>query len=208
MKHLPALAALLCAAGCQSPPAHPEEAGWTSLFDGKTLGKWQSVPFGGEGEVRIKDGSLILEMGMDATGVTWTGDFPTLDYEVALEAKRLEGVDFFCCIIFPVGETHCSFVVNGWAFGIVGLSCLEEMAAIDNETCEMMDFEDNVWYRIRVRVTGEKIEAWIDDKQMVNLETEGRKISVHPAVELCKPLGLSTWSTVGALRNIRMRKLD
>ncbi len=205
MKHLlaPIALAALLAAGCTAPAQE-----WTSLFDGETLGNWESVQFGGEGDVKAEDGKLILEMGQEPTGVVWKGEFPTLNYEVALEAMLVDGMDFFCCIIFPVGKAHCSFVVNGWASGIVGLSCLEDMAAIDNETAQMMDFKDKVWYRLRLRVTDTKIEAWVNDKQMVDLETKGRRISVHPAIELCKPFGLATWATTGAMRNIRMRKLN
>ena len=31
-----------------------------ALFDGKTMGNWKSTQFGGEGEVHIEDGNIIL----------------------------------------------------------------------------------------------------------------------------------------------------
>ena len=46
---------------------------WTDLFDGKTLGRWQSTQFGGEGEVQVDDGRIVMERGNDLTGVTWKG---------------------------------------------------------------------------------------------------------------------------------------
>ena len=52
-----------------------------------------------------------------------------------------------------------------------------------------------------------KIEAWLDDKQIVNADTTGRKIGIRSEVELSKPLGFSTWRTTGAIRTIRLRQL-
>jgi hypothetical protein len=71
-----------------------------------------------------------------------------------------------------------------------------------------MSFKDNQWYRIRVRVTEEKIEAWIDDQQVVNQPTKGRRIGTRIEVELSKPFGICAWETRAALRNIRVRRLE
>ena len=40
--------------------------------DGKTLAGWKSTEFGGEGEVSVVDGAIVLEMGNNMTGITWT----------------------------------------------------------------------------------------------------------------------------------------
>ena len=72
-----------------------------------------------------------------------------------------------------------------------------------------MAFEKGRWYRIRLRVTNAKIETWIDDKQVVDLETAERKISLrYGEIEFSKPFGLATWVTTAAWRDIRLRKLD
>ena len=55
------------------------------------------------------------------TGITWTGDFPTSGYEIRFEAARLEGKDFFAAIIFPVKDSHCSWINGGWDGTVVGL---------------------------------------------------------------------------------------
>src|SRR6187200_30904 len=44
----------------------------TSLFDGKSLGAWKPVSFGGEGDVAVVNGAIRLERGNDLTGVVWT----------------------------------------------------------------------------------------------------------------------------------------
>ena len=57
-------------------------------------------------------------------------------------------------------------------------------------------------------MTKTHIAAWIDDKQVVDLETKGRKISIRPECDLCKPFGIATWRTMGAVRDIRVRTLS
>ncbi|MCH8829278.1 MAG: DUF1080 domain-containing protein, partial [Planctomycetes bacterium] len=68
-------------------------------------------------------------------------------------------------------------------------------------------FKKGEWYRIRLRVTETKIEAWIDGQKIVDQKTTGKKISVRQEIELSKPFGFATWQTTGALRNIRIRRL-
>jgi hypothetical protein len=58
-----------------------------------------------------------------------------------------------------------------------------------------------------VRVTPEKIEGWIDDDQVLNVSTQGKKISMRPGeIELSAPFGIATFRTEGALREIKLRK--
>jgi hypothetical protein len=181
---------------------------WQSLFDGKTLGSWKSTNFGGEGAVRAENETLVMEMGMNMTGITWAGeDLPRMDYEIRLEAMKLDGNDFFCGLTFQVGEAPCTLIVGGWGGTTVGLSSLDGQDASENETSRTMSFDRNRWYRVRVRVTRGKIEAWIDDGKVVDVGTSGRRISIRPEVELSRPLGIATWLTRAALRKIELRRL-
>jgi hypothetical protein len=185
----------------------PQEAA-RSLFDGKTLSGWTSTNFGGEGNVSVRDGTIILEMGSNMTGITWTGgELPHTRYEISLEAMKLDGNDFFCGLTFPVGDAPCSLIVGGWGGTMVGLSSLDGMDASENETSRTMNFDRNRWYRIRVRVVPGKIQAWIDGDQVIDANTSGRKISIRPEVELSRPLGIATWLTRAALRKIELREL-
>jgi hypothetical protein len=71
-----------------------------------------------------------------------------------------------------------------------------------------MDFQANRWYRIRVRVTPAKIEAWIDDTNMVDLETNGRTIALRFGdIDRSLPLGIATYQTAAAVSEIRIRRL-
>ncbi|MEE9602387.1 MAG: DUF1080 domain-containing protein [Thermoguttaceae bacterium] len=181
---------------------------WQDLFDGKTLDGWKVTNFGGEGEVYVKDGTIVMEMGNYMSGITWTGQPPRENFEIQLEGMRLSGSDFFCTTTFPVGKDSCSFVVGGWGGSVTGLSNVDYYDAGDNSTTNFVEFKDNQWYRIRIRVSKEFIRAWVDDKQMVNQEREGHEFGIRNEVDLSRPLGICTWSTTGAVRNIQIRQID
>lgn len=185
-----------------------EPTNWKSLFDGKSLDGWKSTNFGGEAEVEVKDGSIVMDQGSDMTGVTYArNDFPKMNYEVTLEGKRVKGGDFFCTTTFPVGDTHCSLVMGGWGGAVVGLSSLDGNDASENETSSLQNFKDGTWYRVRIRVNKDRISAWIDDKSIVDVSTKDRKISIRPECDLSRPFGIATWRTTGAVRDIRVRTL-
>jgi len=184
------------------------EEAWQSLFDGKSLGQWKSTEFGGEGPVTVANGQINLGAGADLTGITWTGGpLPKMNYEISLEAVKTKGSDFFCGLTFPVADSFCSLILGGWGGGIVGLSSLDGADASENETTQVMDFPENRWYKVRVRVTPTKIQAWLDDKSIVDADTTEHRIDIRSEVELSKPLGIATWKTSAALRNIRIRRL-
>jgi len=190
------------------PAASPAGEKWTELFDGKTLTNWKVTAFGGEGAVKVEDGKIIVEPGVDLSGIHWTGPaLPRMNYEFTVEAMKLEGSDIFCGISFPVGDSQCSFVAGGWGGGIVGLSSINDMNASENETTKVMAFAENRWYAFRLRVTPGKIEGWIDQEKVVDVETKDKKISIHPMMEPSRPLGLATYVTRSAFRNIRIRAL-
>lgn len=181
---------------------------WQPLFDGKSLDGWKVPEFGGDGEVVVKDGQIVLEFGESLTGITYAKkDFPKTAYEIRLQAQRVDGIDFFCGLTFPVADSHCSFIVGGWAGAVVGLSSIDGKDASENETTKYMAFKTGKWYSIRVRVTDQNISCWIDKQKIVDQNITGRKITTRNEVDLSKPLGISAWQTKAALRNIEFRKL-
>src|SRR6266536_1927801 len=189
-------------------PTPSRGADWQSLFDGKTLKGWKITDFAGGGEVKIENGQLRLHSGVMLTGVSYTNELPRADYEVSLEAMKVDGSDFFCGLTFPVENSFCSFIVGGWGGGVVGLSSIDGMDASENETTKYLKFDPGRWYPIRVRVTSKKIEAWIDNEKLVDQDITDRKISLRPGdIEYSKPFGIATWQTTGALRDIKIRRL-
>ena len=187
--------------GCNTPRE-------MSLFDGKTLGQWKITDFGGQGDVYVKDGSIFLERGDYMTGITWTGPLVRMNYEISLEAMRVAGSDFFCGLTFPVGEKPCTLILGGWGGQLCGLSSIDGFDASENETTQFVPFEKGQWYNVFLRVTPDRIEAWLDNEEIVNIVTTDRDIDIRIEVELSQPLGIATWMTTGAVRNIKLRKLN
>jgi len=181
--------------------------GEVSLFDGSNLGQWKITDFGDQGKVYVADESIILETGDSLTGIIWAGPVLRMNYEINLDAMRLNGDDFFCGLTFPVGDSCVTFIVGGWAGSVCGISSINYYDASDNETTVKAYFDNNRWYHIRVRVTPGRIQCWIDDEQYVDLETGGKKLSVRIDVKKSRPLGIASWRTAAAIKNIRLTKL-
>lgn len=182
---------------------------WKPLYDGQSLKGWKNIGFGGEGEVKVEKGEIILNTGDPLTGIVIekADGLPKDNYEITLQANKLDGDDFFCGLTFPVQDSHASLICGGWGGGLVGISSLDGMDASENETTGYKKFDANKWYTIRVRVAGGKLQAWIDKEQFVDVELKGKKISTRFEVDVTKPLGISTYRTKSAIRDFKWRAI-
>ncbi len=185
-----------------------QTATWESLFDGKTLTNWQPTPFVGEGAVRAENAQIILEAGRPMTGMTWIGSqLPTTNYEIGLQAMRLEGSDFFAGVTFPVADSFCSLILGGWGGQVIGLSSIDDMDASENVTSQSAEFESKRWCDIRIRVTSDKIRVWLDEREIISQDLKGKKLHTRPEMDRSKPLGVASYRTKAALRDLRLRRL-
>ncbi len=182
---------------------------WRRLFNGNTLEGWKRSDFIQSGNVRVSDGAMIMEVGNAMTGLTLADDkeLPRVEYEVTLQAQRMSGRDFFCGLTFPVKKDPCTLILGGWGGATVGLSNIDFSDASMNDTTQSIDFEQNRWYRVRLRVTATHILVWLDEERIINQELDGRRIGIRIETEPCVPFGFCTWRTVGAIRDLRIRKL-
>ena len=183
-------------------------APWTELFDGRTLRGWEKTEFGGEGEVTVEGGRLVLAPGEPLTGITWRGDaVATTNYEVEFSGARMGGPDFFAALTFPVGQSHCTLVLGGWGGVVVGLSNVDGYDADNNPTKRFFDFTEGRFYVVRVRVTDDHISAWIDGERMVHQARRGHEFALRAEVIPSQPFGLASFQTEGAFTTIRWRRL-
>ncbi len=181
-----------------------------SLFDGKTLDGWKEVDFAGKGKIAIKtNGVLEIGAGDELTGLVYTKKPVRQNYELTLEGRRTMGSDFFCGLTFPVATNSCTLILGGWGGSLTGISSFDGLDASENQFSSSVEYEMNRWYKIRIRVTPEKIDAWLDDKQIIKAPIEEHRLGMRGGdIEMCVPLGVATWQTRGELRNIKLRKLD
>lgn len=218
LRHLPRFGCMIVAclaliagvAPAADKPASPkDDSASQSLFNGKNLEHWKPTDFGGQGEVEVKEGKLILNHGETLTGVTWQGPLPAkMNYEIELDAQRVDGSDFFVGLTFPVNNDCASLICGGWGGALCGISCLDHNDAANNETTKIREFKNGRWYHIRLRVTLDHIQAWVDDDNIIDVNTKDKKISVRFEVEASQPLGLASYATTAAIKNLKIRKLD
>lgn len=189
----------------------PSKSTTKKLFDGKTLKGWKLNDKGfyeDHGKVSVKDGEILLGKGDPATGIVLDGNPPKMNYEVRLEAKRVEGGDFFCGLTFPVGDAHQTLIIGGWGGGVTGITSIDGMSAVENETTGYTEFENNKWYKIRVRVKPQHVQVWLDDEEIIHYNPEGRKLAIWIEQDTTKPLGIGTWNTGAALRKLELETID
>lgn len=188
--------------------AKPQAAGWRTLFDGKTLAGWKVTEFGAHGQPVVEKEQLVLPAGDPLSGVTREkDDVPHDNYEVELEAQRVEGNDFFLALTFPVAKSHASLILGGWSGGVCGISSIDGSDASENSTTSYRKFQSGKWYKVRLRVQKDRLQAWLDEEQIVDADVADKRLSIRIEVSPSKPFGLATYMTKAAYRNIRWREL-
>jgi len=195
----------------------PKET-WLPLFDGNTLADWMVPVYGGDGEVEVQEGNIVIGQGEMMTGIRYEKEFPVIDYEIRYEARRTKGYDFFAACTFPVKESYCTFVNGGWGGGLTGLSSIDGVDASENVTGSYYRYDEGNWYRFRIQVADETIQVWItpqdkegnwgEEESVVELIMEDRKLSTRFEMDKYKPLGFCTWAAEGQLRSIEYRKME
>jgi hypothetical protein len=196
--------------------AKPVADGWRNLFDGKSLSGWTSTKYARGGKVHIDpkfrdgDAAIVVDAGGALSGFNWTGDaVPKTNYEIDLETMKIKGDDFMCGLTFPVGDSHASLILGGWGGYITGISNLDNLDASENETQKSITYAMDRWYKVRMRVMPSRLQAWLDDKKIIDVDTTGRKISLRIGeIEMSVPIGISTYKTDAAFRAIKVRNLN
>jgi hypothetical protein len=190
-------------------------AEWKPLFNGQNLDGWKLSGFGGAGEVRVEKAyrggpaAIIVEMGASLSGITYTGTVPRTGYEISVEWMKIDGSDFACGLTFPVADSHASLILGGWGGGVVGISSIDHRDASENDTTQYLGFIRNKWYHVRMRVLPDRLQAWLDDKKIMDQDIRGHVIGLRAGdISRSVPLGLATYQTSAAFRDIKIRSLS
>ena len=186
-----------------------------SLFDGKTLTGWKDSGFAGAGEVTVEpnfkgQGPVIrIDAGQSLSGLTFTNAVPKTNFEITLEALKVQGNDFFVGLTFPVGEGHATLVLGGWGGATTGISSIDGLDASENDTTKFLGYEKDKWFRIRMKVTPAKLETWINDEKVVDQDLKDRRISMRfGEIESSVPLGIATYQTTTVVRSVQIKSLQ
>lgn len=206
------LGAVLCVQADDKASAEAQAPKEIVLFNGKSLDDWETVDIGGSGVVELEGGLMIINQGESVSGVVYkkADTLPVTNYEITLEAQRLQGVDFFVGLTFPVGslKTCATLVCGGWGGSVTGISSIDNLDASENSTSSYQRYEDDKWYAVKLRVTPDNLSAWLGDKQVIDEDIKGKKIGVRPGpIESYLPLSLTTFNTTAAIRNVKLTLL-
>ena len=210
-----------CRCGADAPrPAKPAgppqidtlgEAQAASLFNGTDLTGWNvlsdDIYYNSTGKVVVADGAVVLGAGQELTGVQWAGKMLRDEFRITLQARRIEGGDFFCGLTFPVRKGYVSLILGGWGGSAVGLSDIDDSSAIENETTQAVDFVQGKWYDVEVEVSGGRIVVALDDEVIIEHKIDGHRFDVWPQQEPARPLGVTTYCTKGAFRKFVVKRL-
>jgi hypothetical protein len=168
---------------------------------------WRIVaaePFASHGSASLASGLLTLETGKPGTGANYRGPVPRIDYKITAEAQRTKGEDFFYGLTFPINDQPASLIIGGWGGGVTGISNLNGLSAIENETTAYTPFENNRWYSIELVVTAKQITAAIDGRRILAVETAKHQYEVWPQQAVMIPLGIATWKTSAQIRQLKL----
>jgi hypothetical protein len=90
---------------------------------------------------------------------------------------------------------------------MAGLDQIDGQPFNENEATRNLAYQQREWYRILVRVTDARIEAWVGGEKVIDSPRDGHRHALREAYQPLRPVGVSTWDTTGVLRNIHFRPL-
>jgi hypothetical protein len=164
---------LALASGTSARAAEPASGDWQSLFDGKTLTGWRAseVP----GSFSVHDGAIVVRgprSHLFYVGPVAWHDFR--NFELQLEVMTKPGAN--SGVYFHTAWQDEGWPAQGYEVQVnnsqsdpkrtAGLYAVE-----DNFKAPV---KDNVWFTLRIRVEGQRIRTFVDDKPIVDY-TEPKK---------------------------------
>ena len=202
-------------AACRPAAPVPVAAVSYRLLEPPWAGRWEPAGIPEQGKIALAEGELSLEAGGPMTGARFAawgelelGDRP---YTISYAARRLEGEDFFGTVTFPVPGrgASVSFVLGGWGGSVMGISSIDFSDANENSTRGEHRFSSGNWYRVRLTVTPDLIEARLDERLVVSTAIKGRQIGLRPGfIDHCLPFGFASYGTFARIKDVIAGTVD
>jgi hypothetical protein len=178
------------------------------LFNGRDLTGWKVADLFESGKVEVlPDGSVECGFGNPMTGIAYTNTPPRMNYELSLQAVRVQGADFFIALTLPIETNYCTIIIGGWGGSLCGISSVDYMDASENQWSESINLENERWYTLRVRVTPGVLQVFLDETLFTaRVEGPPSRFSLRPGSDIDKtgPLGLATYRTKARWRNFTL----
>ncbi len=97
-----------------------------------------------------------------------------------------------------------SLIIGGWGGGVYGVSNLDGLSAVENETTGYVAFENDRWYRIELKVAKPRTTVTLDGEKIIDIETGAHQYAVWPEQASMIPLGIATWNTAAEIRGLEL----
>lgn len=180
-----------------------------ALFNSNDLTGWKIAPMDRGGIVSmVSNHTVSCGVGDPMTGIAYTNPIPITNYELSLEAMRVEGSDFFVALTIPVETNFCTIIIGGWGGGLCGISSVDYTDASENQWSEYITLRNQRWYTLRVRVTPGVLQVFLNEDlytARIEFETSTRfSLRSGSDIEMTKPLGLATYKTCALWRNFTL----
>ena len=143
----------------------------------------------------LKQSNLITDVKLFFGSKDWK------DYEITLEAKHTDGYEGFLILLrAATDQDFYWYNIGGWGNT---QSALEKES--NNSRIVVTDFvkgriEKNTWHKIKIRCEGNRIQGWLNDKQVLDYTDKNDPF-------LSGKVGLGSWSTEVNYRNIKIVSL-
>lgn len=178
------------------------------LFNGRDLTGWKTADLFEGGKVAVlPDGAVECDFGNPMTGIAYTNTPPRMNYELSLQAVRVQGSDFFVALTLPIETNYCTIIIGGWGGNLCGISSVDYLDASENQWSENITLENERWYTLRVRVTPGVLQVFLDEKlYTARVEGPPSRFSLRSGSDIDKtgPLGLATYRTKARWRNFTL----
>ncbi|MCP5537388.1 MAG: DUF1080 domain-containing protein [Akkermansiaceae bacterium] len=191
MKKILTLTAIVTLSPLAYADHHGEKAGWTSLFDGKSLNGWSQK--NGTASYVVKDGSIVGTTTKGSPNSFLCTDKDYGDFELQFDVKvdnalnsgvqlrsQTQGGKPGGRVNGPQCEIEASDIQNGGEAGyIYGEATGRGWLVPDDKRTPHKHFKDGQWNHYRIVCKGPRIQTWINGQPIYDL-TDEAIFKTHP----------------------------